>query len=139
MSIVGFNFTKIVVEKKKQAIGKINIANNFSIKEVREAKLNLGKSSQRGLEFNFEFSSKYQDDIGSIELFGFLIFMDKEEKVKEALSSWKKDKKIPKEIIDQVYNHIISRSYVEALLLSREVQLPPPIPLPRIAQRQTTQ
>lgn len=135
MSIVGFNFSKIVIEKNKNAVGKVSIANNLSIKEVKEAKLNLGSKKQSGLEFVFQYTSKYQPEIGKIDLNGFVIYMEAEAKIQEILGSWKKDKKIPKETLEVVYNNILTKCNIEALLLSREVQLPPPIPLPKVAPR----
>ena len=43
-----------------------------------------------------------------------------------------KDKKIPKEVMTPVLNNILAKSNVEALVLSRELNLPPPIPLPKV-------
>ena len=51
MAIVGFNFTKMNVEKNKAVEGKININNNVSIKDVEENELSLGKSKQKGVKF----------------------------------------------------------------------------------------
>ena len=45
MPIVGFNFTKIDVERKGGNIsGKVNISNNISIKNVEIKDLALGKT-----------------------------------------------------------------------------------------------
>ncbi|MBN2423216.1 hypothetical protein JXB41_08390 [Candidatus Woesearchaeota archaeon] len=132
MAIVGFNFTKIVVEKNKASVGKIDITNNVSIKEVKEAKLNLGSTKKTGLEFNFIFTSRYNPDMGQIELQGKVVYMDKDEKIKDIMASWKKDKKVPKDILGPIYNSILSKCNIEAIILSREIQLPPPIPLPKL-------
>ncbi|MBD3203559.1 hypothetical protein GF327_04645 [Candidatus Woesearchaeota archaeon] len=132
MTIVGFNFTKMLIEKKKTATGKIDIANNVSIKEVKEAKLNLGNSKKPGLEFQFLFTSNYKEDIGKIELYGKVIYMDKEDNIKKILETWKKEKKVQKELLGSLYNSILSKCNVQAIILSRDIQLPPPIPLPKI-------
>ncbi len=132
MTIVGFDFTKIHVEKNKPGIGKIDIANNISISDVKEAKLTFGEAKKTGLEFSFLYTSKYKPDIGSIELSGKLIYMGKDEQVKEVLASWKKDKKVSKEILSPVYNAVLGKCNIEAIILSREIQLPPPIPLPKV-------
>ena len=59
MTIVGFSFTKMVIERKNFIKGKINIANNISIKNVSETTLALGKGKQPALKMIFEFVSKY--------------------------------------------------------------------------------
>ena len=56
MAIIGSSFTKINVEKKAPARGKININNNASIKSVEEYPL-PSKADQKGLRFTFEFVS----------------------------------------------------------------------------------
>jgi hypothetical protein len=132
MTIVGFNFTKISCEKKKQATGKVNIANKLNIAEVKEAKLTLGKTQQKGVDFVFKYSSSYEPDIGAIELVGHVIYMEKEDKVKEILDSWSKTKTVHKEVMGKIYNSILSKCNIESLLLSREINLPPNLPMPKV-------
>ena len=55
--------------------------------------------------------------------------MDK--KVKKAIDGWKKEKKVDKDIMTQVLNTALTRCNVQALILSQDLNLPPPIPLPR--------
>ena len=132
MAVVGFNFTKIDAEKKEFVKGKININNNVSIKEVEEKDLFLGNQKQKVLSFTFEFISKYDPDIGSIRLIGEVLFMDDSKNVKEILDGWKKDKRLPKETMTNILNTILSKCNVEALILSERINLPPPIPLPKV-------
>ena len=132
MTIIGFNFTKIDAEKKELVKGKININNNVSIKEVEEKDLSLGNQKQKVLNFTFEFISKYDPDIGSIRLICEVLFMDDSKNVKEILDGWKKDKRLPKETMTNILNTILSKCNVEALILSERINLPPPIPLPKV-------
>jgi len=92
--IVGFGFTKLSAEKKEVAKGKIDINNNVSIKDIKEDSFSLGNNNQNVLKFIFEFTSKYEPNIGNILFEGELLYMEDPKKVKEILSSWKKDKKI---------------------------------------------
>ena len=131
--IIGFNFTKISIEKKPKAgSGKININNNIAITNVEEKDIPLGKSKQKALFFTFKFTSKYEPAIGDIELVGNITFIAAPAKTTEVISSWKKDKKIPKEVMTSVINTALNKSNVQALILSRDINLPPPIPLPKI-------
>ncbi|MBU0758514.1 MAG: hypothetical protein KKF44_10690 [Nanoarchaeota archaeon] len=132
MTVIGFNFTKMLVEKKNQTSDKIDIANNVVIKEIKEAKLNMGSSKKPGLEFTFEFTSKYNPNIALIELTGKIVYMDNEDKVKSVLDLWSKSKKIDKSLLGPIYNAILARCNVEAIVLSRDMQLPPPIPMPKV-------
>ena len=130
--IVGFGFTKLSAERKEAAKGKIDINNNVTIKDVQEDNLHLGKDKQNIIRFIFEFTSKYEPNIGIILFEGELLFMEESKKIKEILGSWKKDKKVPKELMGGLLNTILTKCNVQALILSQEVNLPPPIPLPKV-------
>ncbi len=130
--IVGFNFTKMSAERDEGIKGKININNNVSIKDVEEKNLALGKEKQNALKFTFEFTSKYEPKLGSILLGGDVLYMADQKKAKEILDSWKKDKKIPKDVMTAILNTILSKCNIQALIISRDINLPPPIPLPKV-------
>ena len=132
MTIVGFNFTRIHVERNKVAKGKINIKNNVAIKKVEEADLSLGKNKQSGLRFTFEFVSLYDPKVGEISLVGEVLYLMDDKQVKEVVKGWKKDKKIPKELTAAVLNTVLQKCNIQALMLSRDINLPPPIPLPKV-------
>ena len=132
MTIVSFNFTKIEAEKKTAAKGKINIKNNITIEKVEEKDMSLGNQKHKVLSFTFEFTSKYEDNFGHIRLIGNVLYMEDAKKVKEVLADWKKDKKLPKDITAKILNVVLNKSNVQALILSEQVNLPPPIPLPKV-------
>ena len=132
MTIVGFNFTKLEAEKKEGVKGKINISNNVSINKVGEKSLSITDEKQKVLAFTFEFTSKYDPDLGSIKITGDVLNMDSPAKAKEILDGWKKDKRLPKEIMTDVLNTILNKCNIQALILSEQVNLPPPIPLPKV-------
>lgn len=128
MPVIGFSFDKIKVEKKNPPKGKVNITNNVGIKDVKD--LNIGK--QKGLSFEFEFTSKYEPQIAEIYLEGTVPFVGKPEQVKDIVKNWKKDKKIPKELLTPVMNTILNRCHIEAIILSQHAGLPSPLPMPKI-------
>jgi hypothetical protein len=132
MTIVGFNFTKINVERKALPKGKINIKNNVGIKKVEEADLSLGKNKQSGLKFTFDFTASYEPKVGSINLGGEVLYLLEEKKVKEIVKTWKKDKKAPKDLTATVLNTVLQKCNIQALVLARDINLPPPIPLPKV-------
>jgi len=134
MPIIGFNFDKVEAEKKNPIKGKISIKHNFGVKKLEEEKLPIGKS-EKALRADFEYNVSYEPKIGSISIKGNLLLMEDPKKHKEILNSWKKDKKIPTEIMSQMINAIILRCNIKALTLSQDVNLPPHIPLPRLTKK----
>ena len=133
MTVVSFNFTKIEAEKKVSNKGKININNNVTIDKVGERDLSLGNQKQKVLTFNFEFTAKYDPNIGSIKFTGDVLFMDDVKQIKGILDGWKKDKKLPKEVMPNILNTVLNKCNIQALILSEQINLPPPIPLPKLA------
>ncbi|MFH1916386.1 MAG: hypothetical protein ABIJ21_03920 [Nanoarchaeota archaeon] len=134
MTIIGFELSKMLIERKNIIKGKINIANNVAIKSVEDVKISVG-AGKSALKFTFQFTTKYQPDIGNIIIDGDVIYLCAEDEGKAIISGWKKDKKIPKEVMTPTLNHVLNKCNVQALLLSRELNLPAPIPLPRIGDQ----
>ena len=132
MAVVGFSFSKISAEKKKGMQDKVNINNNVSIKSVQEADLALGAAKQKGVRFEFIFTSDYSPDVAMITLEGELLYVGQDAIVKEVLDSWKKEKKLSKSVTSEIFNNILSRCNVEAIVISREINVPPPIPMPKV-------
>jgi hypothetical protein len=133
MNIIGFNFTKLDVQTKEtQKSGKININSNVMLKKVEKKQFNLGNAKQGTVRFDFDFDVQYEPDIGSIKLSGNLLLLTESKKADEIAKSWKDNKNVPAEVTEAVMNTILSRSNIQALILSQYVNLPPPIKLPRV-------
>lgn len=132
MTIVGMNFTKIVAERKREANEKINISNNISIAQVEKSEFAFGVKSQQGLKISFLFHTIYDPDFGSIELHGNLLYLSDENDVEEIYANWTKAKKLSADVMKPVLNAVLGKCNIEALVLSRDLTLPPPVPLPRV-------
>jgi len=132
MAIIGFNFTSINAEKEGIAKGSIKISNEVTIKNVEEINLSLGKAKEKALKFMFEFISKYEPAIGKISIKGEILDIEDPKKTKEILKEWKKSKKVPKEVMTVLLNNILTKCNIKALVLSQDMNLPPPIPLPSV-------
>jgi hypothetical protein len=133
MAIVGFNFTNISAEKTGNVTGKININNNVMLTDVTEVNVNLGAQEDKGLLIKFKYTCEYQPNIGELTFDGDVISLEKAEIVKEAVESWKKDKKIQDDLTRHVLSYILNKSTIQAIVLSRDLSLPAPIPLPKIS------
>lgn len=132
MGVIGLSINKIVVERIAPVVGKVNINNNASIKEVHKTELMTGTKKQDALRFVFEFKSNYDPNLAYIQITGDLIWMDKEEQIKELKKQWDDKKQINPDVMTQILNSVLTKCSIEALVLSREMNLPSPIPIPRV-------
>ncbi len=133
MSTVGFHYTKIEAEKNSvNPPAKVNVNNKIILTEVKEAKINSGASKQKAIEFSFEYRVTYDQEYGSISIHGAILYVALPAKIKETLDKWKKDKMLPPDVLQEVYNPILERCSIESLFLARDMQLPSHIPLPKM-------
>lgn len=130
MPILGVNFTKIEAERKNIPKGNVNISSNISIKGVEKNEFKL--PGQESIKIEFVFSADYNPDIGSIIVEGETIFVDEPKKLEGILSQWKKDKKLPEDILARVMNSLLEKCNIEALILGKEVGLPPSLNMPTV-------
>jgi len=136
LTVVGFNFSKIQATKDNPIKGKINIQNKVMIKDVEAADLAFGKDKQQGVKFTFNYVSKYEPKIGSIDLEGNLLFLADAKEVKKIIDEWDKNKKIPEKVMGTVLNTVLTKCNIQALITSRDVNLPPMVPLPKVQVKQ---
>jgi hypothetical protein len=134
MTVIGFSFTKMSVEKDNPVKGKVSINNNVGIKNVEETKLNLN-ADKKALKLDFEFTSTYEPNIGKIYLAGEVIYLIDKSKADDVIKNWKKNKKLEKDIMTNVLNNVLTKCNVKALVLSDYMNLPPPIPLPKVGDK----
>ncbi len=136
MTVVGLQINKIVVEKFAPVKGKVSVNNNVAVKDVEKTDLTFGTTKQDALRFTYEFKASYEPKIAHITFEGSVTYFDAPAAIEEIHKGWKKDKKVPPEVMTNILNSILAKCNIEALLLSREVNLPPPIPMPRVKVNQ---
>jgi hypothetical protein len=132
--IMGFNFTKISAEKKGNPKGNIKVKNNITITDVDESKSNIGKG-KKAVNFKFKFSSEFNPDIGSIEIEGNVADLTDEKDSAKLVKEWKKNKNVTKEFAARILSKALRECSVEAITLSKEMNLPSPVPLPKIENK----
>jgi len=84
--------------------------------------------SDAAVSIGYRFTVNYTG-MGYIKMEGEL---DLEGNVEELVASWGKDGNMPPEAANVVHNTIMSTCLPTALLISRDIKLPPPFPLPRV-------
>lgn len=129
MAVVGFSINKMLTERKNAVRGKISIRNNVAIKNLERADLSFGKAKQEGLKYSFEFSCVYDPNIGQILIEGDVLDLQEKKVVDDALALWKKDKKLDAATMRTIMSTVFSKCNIQALILSRDMNLPPPFPI----------
>lgn len=131
MSIVGFNFTKINAERKQAIVGNISINNNITLKNVQETK--IGIAGDRGaVRISFAFTSDYAPNFATLLLEGDVLVLLDAKTAASVVEGWKSANNLPQQLAAQVMNHVLDRCNIQALLLSKDLNLPSPVPLPKV-------
>lgn len=131
MRIIGFNFTKISIEKLKEITSNedLKVNTEINVLEIKEVKTDILKTKEEILGIDFTFNVNYEPEIAKISLTGkFLAALDPK-KAKEAINKWK-SKEMSEELRLFFFNVILKKSTLRALYLEEELNLPPHIPLP---------
>jgi hypothetical protein len=129
MKIIGFNLTKISVNRKEKLEGKLEINQNIDIKDV--VKDSIPITEEVVLKIDFYFQINYSKDLAKLDFEGNVLIIPEKEELKDILKSWK-DKKIPDETRVPLFNFIMSKCNIKALMLEDEMNLPYHIPMPRM-------
>ncbi|MBU5574876.1 MAG: hypothetical protein QXF15_00655 [Candidatus Aenigmatarchaeota archaeon] len=129
MPIVGFLLNEVSGKKITEIQGGVSVANNADIKSVKKEQIK--KFNQDAISIGFEFSSTYtseDEEIAKIIMKGNLIAID--EDTDKILEFWKKNKELPENLHIEAINIILRKCLTKIMLISDELQLPPPIGLP---------
>ena len=136
MTIVGFGFNKIEVEKSNPLKGKVSVSNNVKIDSIEETTMNIGNQKQKILKFTFNYKTTYSNEVGHLEILGELYYLDDKKTMDDVMKKWKNSEKLPQEVTRPIINTILSKSTILALSLSNEVNLPPQVNLPKVKVEQ---
>tara|TARA_Y100000310_G_C20615344_1_gene780330 strand:+ start:152 stop:586 length:435 start_codon:yes stop_codon:yes gene_type:complete len=129
--IVGFNFNKISIERKNKPVQKMNVRYNIDFPDVREEAFPL-KTKQKGVSFDFKFSVNYDPNVALIGIEGTIGYIGTEEQIGKIVETWKKNKKIQKDILVDVTNLALHKCHIKAFELSQDLNLPAHLPMPSV-------
>jgi len=133
--IIAFGIHDIISKRtKKLPKTKINIESVPKIKSIKQVKNPV--TNKKVLEVSFEFITSYKPKIGQIKFQGVVVYSG--DKLSQAEKSWKKNKKLPKEIDAEIKNFLFRKCLGLEISISENMQLPPPLMFPRISNQQKT-
>jgi hypothetical protein len=136
MNIVSLNFSGINANRQSAIRGGVSIKNNIKIDSVEVANIGLD-STRQAFKALFTFTTEYSPNFALIEIKGDVLMLGLPDEVKGILSMWDKEKKLEPEIGKAILNSVMNRCSLEVILLSKELGLPSPIPLPTIRDEDT--
>jgi len=135
--IVGFNLKKILVERKAPLRAAIKINTKTNITDIKKEDVEFVKE-KTVLKFDFEFVVEYLSDselVANINFEGELLYLVEPKEAKKILENWKK-KEIEAELRVRIFNAILGKCNVKALILEEELGLPPHLPLPKFSVKE---
>lgn len=131
--IIGFNLTKISVEREKEIKGQINIRHNLDIPEAKKEPVSIAKDKDV-LSFDFKFTINYEPKMANILFEGNVLLLAEPKESREILKGWKKKEKKELEGIRMaIYNTVLTKCSIKSLELENDLNLPSHLPLPKIA------
>jgi hypothetical protein len=133
MKLIGFNFTKLNLEKKSDNFKDMKINSGIDITEVKEVNSPLFNSQESILVLKFNQYLNYERDIANLTFYGNLIISTDQKQAKEVLDKWE-NKKLPEDFKLVVFNLIFKKVTLKALQFEEELNLPPHIPFPTFKQ-----
>jgi hypothetical protein len=117
---------------KVPAKGEIKVNSTPRIMTVKQ--VDLPSIDKKVLALNFEFSTTYSPDVGDIKINGELLYAG--ENNSQILKQWTAKKMLPEEVNIEVLNHLFRSCLLKVANIADDLQLPPPLAMPRVAPKQ---
>ncbi|MCD6147315.1 MAG: hypothetical protein J7J34_04865 [Thermoplasmata archaeon] len=86
-------------------------------------------TSKEEAQVEFEYTASY-GPLGLIKFGGNLIYEGKD--AEEVAKKWQETKNMPNEVASHIHTAIMHFCLPEAVMVSRDLRLPPPIPMPQV-------
>lgn len=138
MKLLGFNYTKVSVEKLSEKSENLKISTNIDISEISEVKQSMLKSKETVISVKFSYDVKYNPDYANISLGGNFLLSLEPKTAKKVLKEWE-NKQMPEEFKVPLFNLILKKANIKALELEDELNLPLHMPMPKVGSQTNKQ
>ncbi len=91
--------------------------------------------NQTDVSIEFRFTANYSG-IGFVRMDGKLVVADDSRSPESIAKEWGSTNNMPPELANIVHNAVISNCVITATIITRDIQLPPPVPLPQVDMSQ---
>jgi len=132
MRVIGFNFTKISIEKLKESTElseQLKVNTQIDVPELTEVKTHVLKTKEELVGAKFMYGVNYEPGFAKVKLEGRILIAVEPKLAKEIFKQWKK-KKMPEDFRLLLFNVILKKSSLKALYLEEELNLPLHMPMP---------
>ncbi len=131
MTIVKINLNRVNATRNLQAKGaQVRINNNVSLKNVEN--LDITVPEKKGLKFTFNFNCVYEPELGKIEVEGQVLYVNDKEHIDDIKKGWDENKRVPMNVMEQIVNAALHKGNIQAIKISEDINLPSPLPLPKV-------
>lgn len=107
--------------KKEERIGQVRIDNNSTVTLVTEI-------SDKEANVDFRYTATY-GPIGTIKIEGKIVY---EGDASALAKQWGSKMNMPENVASEIHTAIMRTCMPEAVLIARDLNLPPPMPLPQV-------
>lgn len=105
----------------RKPLPPVKVATNLNV-------VGIESKNEKLLEAPFVFTINYAPAVAQISVKGKAHVTGQKEELKKMHSSYKEKRPLPPIIVQSISN----RAFLESILISRTLNIPPPIPLPQI-------
>lgn len=134
MKLVGFNFTKISVEKTGDSYKNLKLNTKIDISKIDTVDSPFFNGEEDLIKVKFLYTIEYNPNIAKIELGGDILLGVEKTLSKGIIEAWK-EKKISEEFRILIFNLILKKANVKALELEEQIGLPLHIPMPSLKKQ----
>ncbi len=132
MPIIGLNFNKIEAKKEGGAAQQeVKVNSTPMISSVKE--VTVPNLTKKALSIGFEFLTRYDPGFASVTIQGNLMYLT--DKNKPIVDEFEKNKKLPEKASLEILNYLFRHCLLKASILADDLQLPPPMPMPKITPK----
>ncbi len=122
INFLGVRLDSVDAKREKDAPVK-GVGININVEDIR--------ATGKELMIEFVYTVTYEE-VGYLKMSGIVFANGEEKEVKEMEDKWKKEKKIAQEIAQPLLNLINYSSGINGVLVTRAINLAPPLIPPRI-------
>lgn len=117
------------VEARRLKEGEVKGFNvNINIEGLR-----FKEDSDEELEIDYTYTVDYKDEVGKLTISGVIFGKEDKKEAEKVVKLWKEDKRIPQDYSEKLLNAINYTATINAVYLSRLVNLAPPFIPPRLS------
>ncbi|MGV8151830.1 MAG: hypothetical protein ACP5OG_02020 [Candidatus Nanoarchaeia archaeon] len=135
MKIIGFNLSKIAIERSQKPLEKLNI--NYDVKIGEIAKESIPFSKDEAYKLDFSFTINYnKGEFAKVDFNGSLIIIVDKEEARD-FSKFSRDKQLPEQAKMPIFNFIMNKCNIKAIQLEDDLGLPLHIQMPRLGKQES--